>query len=276
LNSYQTAEKTLFLIDQAAKYSAYDAAVELADNGGFYDTSDCGDYLEYQLLYDAGKECYPGNIRDEFILNYNDNLEGRLSGAGIIPVSFVYTILTNSPLKIVGANKDMLEFPIASTYETPIQKTQICPMIQLEDVTDVFGKCELTKSSCQLTPDAAAALRKAQQIAKQEGYELQLTSGYRTIQQQATMKQVKGDNAAGASCTAPHVTGGAVDIVIKGQPYMTSSGYPVADMSLGNRQALEDIMCQAGFVRFKGEFWHYEYGTGRWERGKQAGVCAII
>lgn len=38
---------------------------------------------------------------------------------------------------------------------------------------------------------------------------------------------------------------------------------------------LEKIMCDADFVRYEVEARHFEYGTERWSRGKQEGVCAI-
>jgi hypothetical protein len=39
-------------------------------------------------------------------------------------------------------------------------------------------------------------------------------------------------------------------------------------------------MCDTGFVRFgnkegtKGEYWHYEYKTSRWEKGTKRKLCA--
>jgi hypothetical protein len=48
INTYTEGEKTLFYIDQAAKYSAYKAIYDLALNGGFFDFK-CGDYDGYGL-----------------------------------------------------------------------------------------------------------------------------------------------------------------------------------------------------------------------------------
>jgi hypothetical protein len=274
IQTYQTAEKTLFIIDQSAKYTSFKTVHELAENGGLYNVaSNCGDYLGYSIWYDKDKECYPKNTEDEFMMTYDSNLDSMLSEI-TAPGSFEYIILQSSPLRISGTSTAMLEFQISSKTESSIQITGACPVPDLADIPgDIL--CSATQSYCALSSEAITKLEEAQRIAKSKGFELQVTSGYRTLQQQAALKQVKGDIAAGASCTAPHVTGGAVDIVLKGQPYMTSAGYPIADMKLGNRQELENIMCEAGFVRYSGEFWHYEYGTSRWERGKAAGVCAI-
>jgi len=280
IQSYQNAEKTLFIIDQAAKYSAYATIHELAEGGGRYRVqSGCGDYLGYSILYDTGKKCYPENINEEFLLTYNKNLNQMLTGI-TNPDSFVYTIISANPLQIAGTNREMLEFPISYTTEKVIEKKTICPDVELKTIpSDIV--CSATQSHCSLKPEVVAKLQEAQTIAKNKGFELEVTSGYRTIVQQAALKAAKGELAAGAGCTAPHVTGGAVDVVLRGRPYMIGKGN-VANMNLGERKILEEIMCEAGFVRYgnkegtKGEFWHYEYGTKRWERGKAAGVCAII
>jgi hypothetical protein len=273
IETYQNAEKTLFLIDQAAKYTAYESVHELADNGGLYDTaSECGDYLGYSIWYDRDEECYPKNPENEFILTYEKNLDAMLSGI-IAPGSFEYIILQSNPLKIAGASRDMMEFPISYSTEDPIRKTEVCQTPELEQIPDSIV-CSAKR--CLLRPEVAEKLVQAQQIAQTKGYQLQVTSAYRTYEDQAAMRAAKGEMAALPSCNAPHVTGGAVDVVLKGQPYMTSSGYPVSDMSLGDRKVLEEVMCKAGFVRYSGEFWHYEYGTNRWERGKAAEVCAIV
>lgn len=275
LETYQNSEKTLFMIDKAAKYSMYSSIHELAENGGLYSVSSgCGDYLEYPIWYSVDKECYPGNIQDEFILTYNKNLNDLASGI-ITPESFVYAISKNNPLKIIGVSREVLEFPISYTTENHIEKKETCPVPELQDMDAIGIECLATQSHCALRPEVIEKLKKAMDIAADKGFELVVTSGYRTYEQQLALKAAKGEQAAKASCNAPHVTGGAVDVVLKGEPYMTSKGYPVGDMSLGNRQVLEDIMCEAGFVRYPGEFWHYEYGTKRWKKGKEAGVCAF-
>ena len=287
MNTYMEGEKTLFMIDQAAKYSAYPTVYELAENGGFYNpSSQCGDYLGYAILYDKGKECNP-NLNEEFIQTYGKNLDAMLNGV-VVPDSYEYEMMQENPIKIVGVSREMLEFPISYTTEKPITKTEVCPIPELIDTNTIGIYCSATQSKCALSPGAIQALGKAMQIAENKGFELQITSGFRTYEQQQALKAEKGEQAAGSGCNAPHETGGAVDIVLRGQPYMKSTGYPMWDMSLGKRQELENIMCQAGFVRYgdaerkKGEFWHYEYNTTRWQRAKtketETGkkVCAIV
>lgn len=122
IKTYQNAEKTLFLIDQAAKYSAYKSIYELAENGGrhFLD-SDCGDYLDYSIWYNRDKECYPKNLGQDFKLIYTKNIDKLLQRITTIN-SFVCVIYENPLLKIVGVNREMLEFPISYTTEQSLER----------------------------------------------------------------------------------------------------------------------------------------------------------
>jgi D-alanyl-D-alanine dipeptidase len=283
INSYKNAEKTLFLIDQAGKYSIYKTIFELAENGGKYSVSEgCGDYLGYPIFYDRDTPCYPTDVENDFILTYNENLDSMLAGI-TAPGSFSYQIMDTNPLNIVGASREMLEFQISYISEKSTEKTQVCSVAELKEIPDtIICSASSQTSSCELGIETLQKLEQAQQIATAKGYQLQVTSAYRTYEQQAELRRTKGEMAAEPSCNAPHITGKAVDVVLYGQRYMTSKGNSVSNMNLGERKELENIMCQAGFVRYgnsegtKGEFWHYEYGTNRWERGKTAGVCAII
>jgi hypothetical protein len=41
----------------------------------------------------------------------------------------------------------------------------------------------------------------------------------------------------------------------------------------------ERMMCDYGFVRYSGEYWHYEYGTPQWdnaEKKREAGVDCCV
>lgn len=72
LEIYQTAQKDLFFIDQAAKLSAYQATHDLADNGGFSPLgSKCGNYLGYNLWSSQTESCYP---------NYKTNFKAYING----------------------------------------------------------------------------------------------------------------------------------------------------------------------------------------------------
>ena len=67
---------------------------------------------------------------------------------------------------------------------------------------------------------------------------------------------------AGAEIRCPHLTGGAVDVRIKGK--LTNS-----QMTASDWKNLEDAMYSAGWVRYLPESWHFEYGTDRYDRAVQ-------
>src|SRR3989338_11649221 len=58
LSTYYNSELALLYIDQAAKYSSYQAIYDLGQRGGL-NQAKCGSYLGYNLWLDKGKECYP-------------------------------------------------------------------------------------------------------------------------------------------------------------------------------------------------------------------------
>uniref|UniRef100_A0A7V3N5U1 D-alanyl-D-alanine carboxypeptidase-like core domain-containing protein n=1 Tax=candidate division CPR3 bacterium TaxID=2268181 RepID=A0A7V3N5U1_UNCC3 len=124
----------------------------------------------------------------------------------------------------------------------------------------------------KLKEEAANQLRAAQEIAKNKGLELEVRSAYRSYERQKELwdkavnkygseKAARKWVAKPSHCT-PHATGGAVDIRIKGR-----RGDPDG--------TLEKIMCEAGWVRYKAEWWHFEYKTKRWQNGHDVGACAI-
>jgi len=79
LDTYQWGEKFLIYVDQAAKYSAFNAVYGIADNGGFIGDSECGRYIEYNLLSNAdGRECVPdyeANLEKQVLENLNKYLD---------------------------------------------------------------------------------------------------------------------------------------------------------------------------------------------------------
>ncbi|MBW2992412.1 D-alanyl-D-alanine carboxypeptidase family protein [Candidatus Woesearchaeota archaeon] len=274
LETYQNAEKTLFLIDQAAKYSAYESIHELAEEGGlFREAEGCGDHLGYTLLYDSGEFC-DSNLEEEFKEVFSKNLDTYIPG--MLPVnSFLIEILGTGSLEVVGVSRNILEFPISYTTEKPIEKKELCeiPVLVEPEYNEITCQ-EMRYGSCEFKPEILERLKKAQDIARREGVELIITNAFRTYDQQARLREKYGTSAAPPRCSAPHIMGLAVDVVLKGKSYMSREGASISDMSFPERQLLEKIMCEAGFVRWNGEFWHYEYGSERWEKGTEAGVCA--
>jgi hypothetical protein len=139
----------------------------------------------------------------------------------------------------------------------------------------------------QMTESIKPLFEKAAELAKADGYTLEITSAYRTeayqqdlweIYQQNLMDNKNADPACqplqGKIC--PHQTGCALDVCI-GTLCEPGGKHPGLFVS-PETTALETIMGQAGFVRFDQEYWHFEYGTIRWQTCKAINqknvVCA--
>ena len=124
---------------------------------------------------------------------------------------------------------------------------------------------------CKLTQEAYLKLIEANNPAKESGRELHVYSSYRSLQQQIDIWESSNhplsergtyicnpypEDTAPTRC--PHLTGGAVDLRFKDKSFDS--------MSASDWQQLEDVMYQAGWVRYENEVWHFEYNTNRWAR----------
>ena len=112
-----------------------------------------------------------------------------------------------------------------------------------------------------LTPTARDKLYKTGEYADSLGYQIIVSSAWRTYQDQVRLWNKYGQNPARVarpdpSYGAPHQTGGAIDIKI-----VDKNGNKVS------QSVQDDIMFTIGWVRYQAEGWHYEYGTKRWSRG---------
>jgi len=136
-----------------------------------------------------------------------------------------------------------------------------------------------------------------------EGFELLIWDAYRPPQAQRRLydltiekfvaKGMSPEQAAGAvrgfvahpDRVFPHGTGGAVDLTLFHNGREANMGTDFDDFSAlaardwyrenptareldpdaaHNREVLYDAMEKAGFVGLDSEWWHYEFGTGRW------------
>ena len=126
----------------------------------------------------------------------------------------------------------------------------------------------------QLTSSIKPVFEKAVEIAKSKGKALQISSlgAYRTEEEQRALWDKYGHditrvcNPDSGKGTCPHQTGCAVDVCF-GDLCYSDRPHSQADLQL-----LEDIMTEAGFVRYHEEYWHFEYGTTRWQTCKAENV----
>ncbi len=153
--------------------------------------------------------------------------------------------------------------------------------------TSRFGS--VYASDPRLNEEAYQKLLEAQSILKnQYNKTLQINSAYRSLTTQTQLyaegiKKYGADKVrayvAAPSCSAPHLTGGAVDVCIQGKscPYISSvfarpSVDLVPDDIWADISLLQQVMSEVGWVRYCGEWWHYEWGTLRWQAGKDLPV----
>lgn len=135
----------------------------------------------------------------------------------------------------------------------------------------------VTASDKRLKPVARDKLVLATTLALNQGYTLQVNSMFRSYAKQEYLyncyltKSCNGGNpAAKPDCkTAPHMNGIAVDVCIITPEINTCSymkqmyndgknaGVNSAKLAVAQKK-LQEIMKQAGFNRFCGEWWHFE------------------
>lgn len=107
--TYQQGEQTQFFIDQSARYAAYQAIHELANNGGYEQNSDCGKYNEYVLWNYMDKECFPtadgvnNNFTSVFDQRFGEYLDTLLSeDEEAIPIEYELVLVQDENLTIRG------------------------------------------------------------------------------------------------------------------------------------------------------------------------------
>ncbi|NOZ80543.1 MAG: M15 family metallopeptidase [DPANN group archaeon] len=145
------------------------------------------------------------------------------------------------------------------------------PGITCDETNTDFGKI------CKAIPPVRDALEKLSTdfqdpTSSHHNYRMVITQAYRDWNIQNDLYQcykTKHHNGRPYHCSlacypgsvdnqqpCPHMSGGAIDIVI----------YDGAGRNLNNMDParVESVMCQAGFVRFSGEPWHFEMGTPQW------------
>ena len=203
-----------------------------------------------------------------------------------------YTFLTfikdNTRLNILTLSKEIIN----EDYEDPEGEELDTTLLLPEDIKNIDLAKEQFKTippeiscthrnrelGCDLKEDALNALLKAEEIAKKYNKQLQVTSATRTEERQRekwneyqNRRLVCGPNKQGTFSHCPHVSGGAVDIC-----FIDYCDHSTTAQNTEQKKLLGKIMCEAGFVRYSGEWWHFEYGTNMWKntKTKYPNACA--
>jgi len=293
---YQFGENALFFIDTTSQLSVYQAIHDLSENGGYKKTigedgiadssSGCGEYAGYALWNSENKDCFPYDVGEELKEQVNENINryvGQFTLLDIPQNNYEISITeSDGKTKFIGtAIKPIVvlqRLETSGSYLSSQEQAQIdgeCPKLDLVLIPDSIECRQTSEPDCRVLPDVKSKLEEASAIAAKRGLKLAVTSAYRSFAAQKKLYDKYGaGRVATPSCTSPHTTGRAVDVVIVGGSGMGSAN--MGDISIGDRKLLEEVMCEAGFVRYDNEFWHFEFGTGRWQRGKGAGVCSIV
>lgn len=128
----------------------------------------------------------------------------------------------------------------------------------------------------RLTPDAAEGLKKANTEAANQGVSLMVTDAFRSFATQQALWEkalkiykdpevakwyvAKPDNA---KCSS-HLAGVAIDVCLKGTASCGNMGYKNksnAKYSDADVTKLQTIMKTAGWIRYCGEWWHFQYNA---------------
>ena len=290
--TYSKAESVLFYIDQSAKYSLQQAVYELAKNGGYVLESDiveldtnqpfvdnvCGKfngaYIWYQIKKDVSgnniKKCFDDDSLTTNSLYYFDgNMNKYIASSpySIPPDNYDYQV--SNGLEIVGKSYSPIIFKILREEGKPVAKqTSEFKSSETQEKFIDFTETELCAKGrkCLLTKEAYDLLLNAQEIANKYKVTLQVTYGYRTLEEQNRLWQ-KNPNSklvCRPSPNCPHLSGKAVDLIIKEKT---------------DWQLLYKIMAEAGWVLYaqKGDEHHFECcGTERYARAQAKGVTAIV
>lgn len=275
VKTYQRVQEHLLFIDVAAKVSSERTILKLAEDMGFEEESGCGSYLGYNILNNRTGFCFPEDLSKGFTSHFNQEFDHYIEfyKKAYLPkenygISLIQGVNT---LDILGIANQDLKIQIVAEESMP----QFCPTP--EGLTEIKGiTCSTTYSKCELNKEALERLELAREIAAEKGYDLLITSATRTFQDQLFLFNKYGSGrAARPTCNAPHISGKAVDIILiknnKPAAGMSSGEGKMDDMTIGDRRDLQEIMCSAGFQRYMGEFWHYEYKTGRWKDPQENG-----
>lgn len=195
--------------------------------------------------------------------------------------------------------RDLIAVPVMDTGEPFIRISQdIIPNGYISPLTDM---AELLGADVIVRKSVVDKLCKAQNILRSVSPTLSLyvTYGYRSLEVQSKRFSNKLSEVAteglfddpvnlyekvhrfiAVPTVAGHPTGGAVDITLKNistgkfinfgssqYDYSTKDCYVFAPMNKtirNNRILLRQVMIQAGFAPFDGEWWHFSYGDREW------------
>lgn len=189
---------------------------------------------------------------------------------GLKPITL--DIVENIPLPENGSESETAvnaqPSGASSPNFTPIAVPANCPTPA--ELVSFANLVESNASGKSLRAEALVGLKKAIEVAAKYNVKLYVTSGSRSFayQQQLYDEGLKqygpanvGKYVSKASCNSPHIKGIAVDLCIKGTASCTKLKGSLAKTSDPDIIKLQQIMAEAGWLRYCGEWWHFQYGV---------------
>ncbi|MFH1174051.1 MAG: D-alanyl-D-alanine carboxypeptidase family protein [archaeon] len=305
-------------LDYAISEMADNGGIMPGEDGG---GSPCGEYM-YNLWNGQGNDCTPdiptslaeffNNALDPFLSNHkrlislsDPFITFTLQKISELPAQYRIFATAIQPLIIpLGAGK--LEQSLRYISSSLTEAIAIyCPtdneLVPIENV-----RCTAGADGCRVLPEVEKKIQETAQLLKEQGlpngqtYELVIVSGFRSLEKQKSIWRSYCPNepftgrcsgVAQPRCgtpdrpiTAPHMTGGAIDIALydasdhevnlgpRGASY-TYAKYSFTDEQCALQNQLEDFMCDIGWVRYGEEWWHFEYGTRMWDSARKQNLC---
>lgn len=302
LKTSMRAEKSLLYVDQAAKIAVPASIMQLAEIGGVYspleEPSECGSYYEYsswQSNTEKGvKACYPSNIEmgmKRFTESWLSDMFGAYDGQELndYAVDYYFKIDTG---KVAGIASAPLNFRIVTAIGEETVKTSDVLVISptTYSVTGAGGAaegdvvpippingesvCLKTAESCMLKKAAADTIPTIYKLFEENGCKFRITSSYRTEEQYAENWYGEGARKYPDESKRRAWYCGPKDGSFKHCPHYT--GLAIDFDTIGSGCSYEkriQLMCQAGWVNYHNERWHFEYKTDKWQNAMANGIC---
>ncbi|MGV8163002.1 MAG: D-alanyl-D-alanine carboxypeptidase family protein [Candidatus Nanoarchaeia archaeon] len=211
------------------------------------------------------------------------------AGKNIMFLAKPYSSLDSQNARVYGYRAGLLKGYTPKTGKsvapdgTPLQKIENIPNVVCDESDTTVGKI------CSARPELIMQLKKiSAEELQPKGEKLVITQAFRSYEIQKNLYEkycregkcdCSNDDCALArnpdKLTNPsgHLDGTAIDVIIYTKSGKKLNGEGGVDPALA-----EDIMCSYGFVRWKAESWHFEYGSTQWmiaERERDTGktVC---
>jgi D-alanyl-D-alanine dipeptidase len=265
--------------------------------------SDCGSYVA-NLWNSESQECYP-DISKNLGVTFQAFHEDLLSEYSLLvfpPNNYAYTAFTSlwgalpvttikgvalRPLTILVSQSPMQAAPIA----LPPLNVNTGAFVPINFPAGSSSRCAPSGMICMLDPEVNAHLQSTiahlQTNYGSDHYDILITSALRTYETQIALFSTCAPNCHGSVArpgTSMHEFGRAIDIHMYKNGVEMDTGpsgfkyaYNVYDGFTAEQRAvhkeIERIMCKEGWIRYRNEWWHFEYGSPRWKEAQSRGVC---